>query len=218
MADAAQEYRAARDRVIGLVTEENEGETVPACPEWTLHDMVSHERFLVDDALNGNMQGAPGDAWTAAQVARGKDLSLEELTQQWREATSERNTAFDTVAKTALPDILIHELDIRGAVGNTGGRDNPGLAGVFTMMSGAVSDVFKQQGLPALQVVADDQEAVLGEGEPRGTLTTSVFEATRVLSGRRSRKQIEAMDWSTDPAPWLDHLSVLGHRDDDLVE
>jgi hypothetical protein len=49
-------------------------------------------------------------------------------------------------------------------------------------------------------------------------LTTSVFELFRWRMGRRSRAQMAAMDWSGDPAPFLDHLAVFGPSPLDIVE
>ena len=36
------------------------------------------------------------------------------------------------------------------------------------------------------------------------TVTTTAHELFRALYGRRSRAQIEAWDWTNDPAPYLD--------------
>jgi hypothetical protein len=49
-----------------------------------------------------------------------------------------------------------------------------------------------------------------GEGEPAGSLTAPEFELFRAMGGRRGRRQVTAYQWSADPAPWLDHLNVLG--------
>ena len=49
---------------------------VPATPQWTVHDVVAHLSGISEDATSGNMAGAPGDAWTAAQVERGAGRSI----------------------------------------------------------------------------------------------------------------------------------------------
>ena len=54
--------------------------------------------------------------------------------------------------------------------------------------------------------------------QPKYVLHTSRFEALRWRTGRRSRAQLAAMDWSDDPAPVLDHLYLFGPADADVVE
>ena len=49
-------------------------------------------------------------------------------------------------------------------------------------------------------------------------LRTTRFEALRWRTGRRSRAQLAAMDWSGDPTPVLDHLYLFGPADADIVE
>ena len=65
-------YGAARRRISALVAAPglDDGAVVPATPEWTVHDVIAHLSGIAVDGTTGNMEGAPGDAWTAAQVAR----------------------------------------------------------------------------------------------------------------------------------------------------
>ena len=49
-------------------------------------------------------------------------------------------------------------------------------------------------------------------------LTTSRFEAFRWRMGRRSRAQLAGLDWSGDPAPLLDHLTIFGPAARDIIE
>jgi hypothetical protein len=44
------------------------------------------------------------------------------------------------------------------------------------------------------------------------------LEAWRWRTGRRSRAQLAAMDWSDDPTPVLDHLYMFGPAETDIVE
>jgi hypothetical protein len=49
-------------------------------------------------------------------------------------------------------------------------------------------------------------------------LRTTRFEALRWRTGRRSRAQLAAMDWSGNPTPVLDHLYLFGPADANVVE
>ena len=55
----------------------------PACPGWTVHDVVAHLSGAVDDALQGRMEGAPSPAWTARQVEARHDQSVAAILAEW---------------------------------------------------------------------------------------------------------------------------------------
>ena len=46
------------------------------------------------------------------------------------------------------------------------------------------------------------------------TLTTDSFTWFRLRMGRRTRAQVAAMDWSSEPGAMLDRLFVFGPTDD----
>ncbi len=53
---------------------------------------------------------------------------------------------------------------------------------------------------------------------PKYACALTRFEALRWRTGRRSRAQLAAMDWSDDPTPVLDHLYLFGPAAADVVE
>lgn len=75
-------YAAARARICLLVSDAVADLPVPATPEWNIHDVVAHLAGIVEDGLGGNMEGAPGEAWTAAQVARRRHATVAQLVEQ----------------------------------------------------------------------------------------------------------------------------------------
>jgi hypothetical protein len=44
----------------------------------------------------------------------------------------------------------------------------------------------------------------------RITLRATAYDFLRSVSGRRSRRQVETLDWSADPGPLLDTFSPYG--------
>jgi hypothetical protein len=56
-----------------------------------------------------------------------------------------------------------------------------------------------------------------GPAEPL-VLRTTAFELLRLRLGRRSRRQVAAMDWSASPEPVLTDLFVFGPTTEDLIE
>src|SRR5688572_4060626 len=118
-------YRGARERVTALVDDvsedDAEGVSVPATPEWTVHDVIAHLRGLVEDVLSGNIDGVATDPWTAAHVERGRTKPLRQLIDEWS-AEAPLFEAFlsspdGAVASRAVFDVHAHECDLRGAVG-----------------------------------------------------------------------------------------------------
>ncbi len=83
--DLGELYRGARSRISELVSGHGVDPTlqVPATPEWTVHSVVAHVSGIAADASSGNMEGAPGEAWTAAQVARGAGRTIAEMVEEW---------------------------------------------------------------------------------------------------------------------------------------
>ncbi len=70
-----------------------------------------------------------------------------------------------------------------------------------------------------LRVAVEDAE--FRAGPDNGTelrLTTSRLEAFRWRMGRSSRAQLAGLDWSGDPAPLLDHLTIFGSAARDIIE
>ena len=85
--DLVEGYRSARGRISALVNgaglDAVAGRTVPATPAWTVHQLVAHLRGEVADVAEGNLDGAPGDQWTAKQVERFGAVPLPVLLVEW---------------------------------------------------------------------------------------------------------------------------------------
>ncbi len=119
--DLGAAYRAARLRIAELVSDDVGELAVAATPEWNLHDVVAHVTGIVDDATSGNMDGAPGDAWTAAQVLRGQGRTVAEMVSVWHEKAPlvEMTLSSPDGASraNAVFDIHTHECDLLTALG-----------------------------------------------------------------------------------------------------
>jgi uncharacterized protein (TIGR03083 family) len=187
---------------------------VPACPGWSVQDVVAHEVATTEDALAGRLTGPPDEEHTAAQVARFRGHDIGEMLATWAQTTpkfAEAVAAFEIWP--AVIDIASHEQDIRSALGRPGARDSD----VVSLCGGALLSVLKPP-VP-MRVSVEDAEFRVGPdegGELR--LATTRFEALRWRMGRRSRAQMAALDWSGDPDPVLDHLAVFGPAVSDIVE
>lgn len=218
--DLGSLYAAARSRITDLVMSSppDVGDLeVPGTPGWTVHDVVGHLRGIVADGLAGNMAGAPGEAWTAAQIERARGLSVTTLLQEWGDQAPsfERFLSSPTgpMAQAAVMDVHVHECDLRGALDRPAPLvDEFGSWALPALLTSFVAKV-QAAGLPAVRVETDLGD-VVGDADAEVVLRASRHELFRALFGRRSPAQVAAFDWGdADPAPYLECLWIFGPRD-----
>jgi len=216
-ADLARLYRETRERLTALVSGLDEtalATPVPACPGWSVADVVGHLAAIPEDALAGRLAGPPSEAETAVQVGRYRGRAITQTLAGWTEMAPR----FEEVVAAldiwpAVIDVASHEQDIRGAVGRPGARDSEAVRECAGWL------IARMRSPVPLRVTFEDAEIRVGpDGEPVLGLATTRYEAFRWRMGRRSRDQLAALDWSGDPAPVLDHLVVFGPARADIVE
>lgn len=220
MTDVEHLYRESQEAILGLITEDNAHDNVPACPEWNLRELLSHLTGALLDISSGNTEGAPSPTWTASHIDRFRDAQVDELAETWRKAvdTDAARSVFRHMGVGVLLDIGTHEFDVRGAVGNTDRRDAEILKAIYPVAASMVDRNLKANNLPSITLGTEVEPVIVGEGMPQASLSTSVFELSRVITGRRSPAQVRALEWSVDPSRWVDSLSMKGQRETDLVE
>ena len=179
---------------------------VVACPGWRVRDVVAHLFGNTEDALAGRLTGPPLPEQTAEQVARHLDDDPVEMLQAWNQAADSFEEVITQLeAWPAAIDVITHEHDIRAALDRPEGRDDESVRFFAAML-------LERLELPVPLTVVADGETLLGPpaGEALLTLETTAFEILRFRLGRRTRGQVEALRWSGDPTPVLDHLFVFG--------
>jgi len=210
-------YRETRKRLARLVAGLDEaqlGIPVPACPGWSVADVVGHLAAIPEDALAGRLTGPPSEAETAVQVDRFRGRPMAQTLAGWAGNAprfEEIVAAFEIWP--AVIDVASHEQDIRAAVGQPGARDTE----VIKQMSGWLIARLRPP-VPVRVTTEDTQIQVGPDGDPVLELTTTRYEAFRWRMGRRSRSQLAALDWSGDPAAVLDHLVIFGPATADIIE
>ena len=199
-------YRTCRERITALVLAPGVDESlvVPATPEWTVHDVIAHLSGIAEDATSGNMAGAPGDVWTAAQVARGKDRSLGDLLDQWTTLAPFMEAVFSSPEGAprlnGVFDVHTHEADLRNALGLPVDVPADFLGWVAGIFRAGFADAVAAAGLPPVTVEAADLEWF------RGRL------------GRRTEDEVRGYGWSADPDPYLDTFFIFGRAARSLGE
>jgi uncharacterized protein (TIGR03083 family) len=213
----SQYYREGRERLSALVRDhlDEAGTPVPATPGWTVHDVIAHLIGVAQDIASGTVpKQGPTPEWTSGHVQRGAGVSTEDLLETWSALSADTERVVDefTVWPAAM-DVVCHEHDVRGALGDAGGRDNEFIGVAAKVLLGSMN--------PSRPLVIETESKQFRVGPDEGkpiTLRTTSWEAFRWRFGRRSRAQLAAMDWSGDAAPILDELCIFGPAPADVIE
>ena len=203
------------DRIVELVSapDASVDAAVAACPGWSVRDVLAHMAGVAQDWAAGRRLAPPSDEQTAAQVARFDGRDVDDIVRVWGEAAAALPRLAQASVAPPLGDIVVHEHDIRDALGRPGSRDSAALQCISDQLLRKL-----ETPVPARIVVEDGDYRCGPDGESVIELKTTRFEAVRWRTGRRSRSQMAAMAWSGDPEPVLDHLYLFGPAAADLVE
>ncbi len=169
---------------------------VPCTPDWTVRDVLSHVSGIPDDAVAGRMAGAPGEAWTAAQVERNRSFEVEELLERWTEQAPMFAEVIEQGGEHRPPiDCHSHEHDLRHALGRPGDRSNSIIdRALFALVDAPVR----------LRIeFADGRSVETGDQTAESMVTlrgATTFELFRSRLGRRSLQQVRSYDWQGDDA------------------
>jgi hypothetical protein len=193
-------YETARRQFAGIVRDADPTAVVPACPDWTVHELLAHQVHQLSGALDGSfpvtaaidrLSAANASArrtaeerqevWIRRGVAEWSRRSREELLARWSDLT---DAAPIEALDALLPDLVVHLLDLQGAIAVEEGRDD-------ALVGQALEFWASLAGVPV----------------PNGAKDR--FELLRVITGRRSRAQAPEVDRA---------VALYGWREHDLVE
>jgi uncharacterized protein (TIGR03083 family) len=211
------------DAVLGLSPTVLAG-LVPACPEWTVHNVISHLSGAAADFVAGNLEGAPRPPWTAVQVDARRSLPITDVLDEWATTTGPALEKLILSGDTSHPMICnpyvdsgTHEADLHGAIGI--GR--PPREIWLAALDWIFPDPRPSDDVPGmLTIVTPDGSYQLGAGEPVAEVHTDAYELFRAIFGRRSAAQIQSWQWTTPAAAraWSTELPRLRQTALDLVD
>lgn len=220
--EGIEEWTRAQRRVIELMrglSAEQVGRTVPACPGWTVRELFSHVVGLGSDVVAGREDDDHNDRWTQAQVDAREDRSVADLVDEWERTTEPLRAWMRCNGVRPLGDVTIHEQDLRGAVGQPGGRDTAAVADIRERFVGRLAD--RLGDLPPIALVGDAWSWA-SSGDPADAavaLRALDFELARAVTARRSAAQLRGWTERGDVAPYLDAFATLGPLpEQDLAE
>ena len=218
--DGIVEWVDAQRRVIDLVgglDAQQAERRVPACPDWSVRDLISHMVGLGVDVLAGDEPDDHNATWTQRQVdeRRGRDLAT--LVAEWQDVTEPMQAYMRERGTRPLGDLVVHEQDLRGALGVSGAQDTGGLAVIRDRMLRRFAP--RVVGLPPIALMGDAWRWASADGDPAVVVRAPDFELARALMARRSAGQIRAWTVSGDVEHHLPAFATLGTLPDrDLRE
>ncbi len=208
-------YGAGRERLSGYMAGLDEVQlatAVPACPGWDAKGVVSHVAGIVVDVAAGALDKAT-DAERQVQERRG--ASIDAILAEWAEAAPAVEAGLDDLpfemgSGPLVGDLVVHEGDIRLALGDAPIDDGASLRAALRYYGGKLEGRIAEADLAALRVDHDGAEHVLGEGDPSAAVSASGHDLLRGLSGRRTRDQVRGFDWSGDADPYMAIFAEYG--------
>jgi uncharacterized protein (TIGR03083 family) len=203
--DCGEIYELKRRELVELLRSLRTAEltlTVPATPEWSVRDVLSHVVGIAADLNARNFGDGDADQWTAAQVVSRRNDTVADLADEWdREApTFElglRVLGYE-IGSHYVADLLQHAGDVRHALRLPRLADDEALAVALDFYLIAFEEALERAGLGAVEISVGPEHWILGTGETVASVTADRYEAFRSLGGRRSEAQIRALPWRGD--------------------
>jgi uncharacterized protein (TIGR03083 family) len=219
---AYRERRGVIGDLVRALPDATVSAQVPACPAWTVKDLLAHLVAICTDTQAGRIDGVGSEEWTDRQISERRDRSIDQLLQEWDGAAPGFEEMMESVhpaiAGGIIGDLVTHELDLRGAIDSPGGTDSEAFELALDSHVRFFGRRVKQAELPALEVRSGERVWTAGAGDPIGKLEGEAFEILRSLTGRRTLDQVEGLAWSVDPKPYLAVVSMYGLPEKPLSE
>jgi uncharacterized protein (TIGR03083 family) len=209
-------YGECRRQVLSLVDGVDEaaaGTPVRACPGWSVHDVISHLTGIADDVLAGRMAGLGSPAWTAAQVEARRGKPLEAVCSEWLQLSERFEQLLEDqpeLALAAAADAVIHEHDIRHALGQPGDPNSAGIRATARRYAELFAKRTSEAGRGEVGVSTTEGDTLVEVSQPVITVEGPAFDLLLALTGRCSKDDVLALRWSRDPSDVLAYMTPYG--------
>ncbi|MEM9607562.1 MAG: maleylpyruvate isomerase family mycothiol-dependent enzyme [Actinomycetota bacterium] len=212
---AASAYAGTRARVrevLGDLTDQEAALVVPACPEWSIHDLAAHLAGVAADLVARRYPTGDTQAWVDAQVAERVGRGVPALLNEW----DENGPGFEDAIRARpgsfaglLYDVVSHEHDARGPLDRPGARESDGVLMSLDIMFKMVERDLDANGLSAVRCSDGSRTWAVGEGPVELSIETDTFELFRLVGSRRSLAQMHAAGFDGDLERYLPGLCHL---------
>jgi uncharacterized protein (TIGR03083 family) len=211
MPEASSAYRGGRERISELASDtpdEALSRMVPACPDWTVRDLLAHVVGVAEDFAAGNFENAGSDEWTSSQIARRSEMMLPALVEEWRVISESMEQMLDQIppgpTSLLIGDLVSHEHDLRGALDRPGARSSEAVWIGLDRYVRWFGKRIKDAGLPSVLVHSRDHDWQAGILEAAVELEGDPFQLLRALTGRRTLEEIASLRWTGDAGPYIE--------------
>ena len=220
----AAEYVRARTLFVEALEAVQADDRVPACPAWTVHDLLAHQVHQLAGACDGTfplaeaiaaLSAATSDergtalrrqqAWIDDGVRSLRARDIGDLVDAWADLTDD---APAIALEGLLPDLAVHLFDLLGVVGDRSHRSDPLVFAALRFWAAQADARVRLAGGDGLRLVVHDGPSI-GEADAEVNASGTAFELLRTITGRRSRQQCRDE---------VDAIAVYGWRDTPLDE
>lgn len=223
-----ESYQLLRD-LLDPLNEERLADQCPACPAWSIRDVLGHvasnliwrvndnppasfDREIATAAIINSDLAArelarrQRDQWLETAIDSTRSLPLDELFRQWERAIAK---AQSDVWPGLQADFAVHLGDIEEALGSDASR-NSAIHGVALGLYGDLANrQLRASDLDVVQLAGTEPASIVGDQASSNRISGSTYELLRVAAGRRTRTQANgALEWGTTPEKIRAHLPV----------
>lgn len=200
-------YAAAHDRFVALLDGVPDEQAVPATPAWNARELLAHLTGVADDLVAGRVEDWAAPEWTAAQVSSRADRTRASLVDEWAFLVPRVGGVLDDPAAAGLPehfgrmplmDLVCHECDLREALGAPRPLDEEDWTVLAQHRRWVLGLELEEAGIEGVEVRTDEGDHWDGSGPAAASVRLPRYELWRSLTGRRTRAQVRAYDWSGD--------------------
>jgi uncharacterized protein (TIGR03083 family) len=224
--------------LVGSLTPAQLAARVPACPQWSVQDLLAHHVGVVSELASGSLTeigdaarlldqnsdpavARDRDTMTARHVAERRGRPVDAILAEWAAATHTITPMLqgtrpfpDRVGMMggaiAVNDAVVHEGDLHEALGVA---PPPEVLATSLALAGygfSLGYRIGRAGLPAVAFAYDGKQRAVGDGAPAAVVQADRTTLVRMLASRLTPTQIRALDWRGDPTPYLDVLGEYG--------
>lgn len=193
-------YLDTRSRIVDLVRDATPDEldrTVPACPDWTVRQLLTHCVSMPAAIGAGDLPSDDLDAWIDAILTARRDRTIEELVDEWSTTDDTIATMVGGGGAVLLDDLVVHEHDLRGALGRPDRSRFEAEVFVPRALASCVPELERRE-LGAIEVHHDGRTWRSHDAEVGWVLETTPWEAVRALYSRRTADELRALGSTAD--------------------
>jgi uncharacterized protein (TIGR03083 family) len=188
-------YRTTRARISTLLlaaTPDALARTVPACPDWTVHDLAAHLVGVPATLAAGNFPTGDVGEWLQGIVDERRDTSVDDLMEEWTTLDGAIEPMLHGMGSLMFTDIAVHEHDVRGALG-VPDHDALEVDAVMACSLPSFAQPLQDAELGAIVVEHDRRSWRTHDADAGWTLLVDPWEAIRAVNSRRTLDELRAL-------------------------